>query len=88
MTERLNATHGKIRILFERHDFHGWDSRALWEDIESDLKHFRHIERLAIVGETKWGKGMARFCRPFTTATIRYFDSKNIDEARKWIESA
>jgi hypothetical protein len=38
-----------------------------------------------MVGESKWEKGMAAFCKPFTKATIRYFDSKQIDEARKWI---
>jgi hypothetical protein len=24
--------HGKVRILFEMHDFHGWTAGALWED--------------------------------------------------------
>jgi hypothetical protein len=56
------------------HDFHGWDAGALWEDAKFDLKHFADIERLAFVGEKKWEKGMAQFCRPFTKATIRYFD--------------
>jgi TusA-related sulfurtransferase len=86
ITERLIGTHGKIRILFEMHDFHGWEAGALWEDIKFDVKHFRDIERLAIVGETKWEKGMAVFCRPFTTAKVRYFDTKDIDQARQWIE--
>jgi hypothetical protein len=32
-----------------------------------------------------WGGTMAIFCRPFTTAKMRYFDSTQLDEARKWI---
>src|SRR5688500_12460237 len=63
---------GRIRLLFEMHDFHGWTAGALWEDIKFDFKHFRDIERVAIVGEARWQAGMAAFCRPFTTATIRY----------------
>ncbi len=59
---------------------------AAWEDLKFDLKHFNHIERLAIVGETKWEKGMSVFCRPFTTAKIRYFDHTDIDKAREWIQ--
>ena len=43
-------------------------------------------QRLAIVGETKWEKGMAVFCRPFTTAKIKYFDQSDIDKARAWIQ--
>jgi stage II sporulation SpoAA-like protein len=76
---------GKIRVLFEMHDFHGWTAGALWEDIKFDLKHFADIERLAIVGEKKWQEGMAAFCRPFTTATIKYFDHSLIDIAREWV---
>ena len=76
---------GKIRILFVMHDFHGWTAGALWEDIKFDLKHWKNIERLAIVGESKWEKGMAAFCKPFTTAKVKYFERDRIDEARVWI---
>ena len=86
LTERLIGDHGKIRVLFEMHDFHGWEAGALWQDIKFDLKHFRDIERLALVGESKWEKGMSVFCKPFTTAKIRYFDTKDIDDAREWIK--
>ena len=85
MTEQKIKAHGKIRILFVMHDFHGWSAGAAWEDLKFDLKHFNDIERLAIVGETKWEKGMSVFCRPFTTAKIKYFDHTDIDKAREWI---
>ena len=84
--ERLISEHGKIRVLFEMRDFHGWEMGALWADIKFDLKHFSDIERLAMVGERKWEKGMAVFCKPFTKAKIRYFDRSEIDKARQWIE--
>ena len=83
--EKLINEAGKIRILFEMHDFHGWTAGALWEDIKFDLKHFADIERLALVGERKWEKGMASFCKPFTTAVIRYFDVSEHDQAVKWL---
>ncbi len=86
--ERLIKAHGKIRLLVEMHDFHGWSAGALWQDLKFDARHFRDIERLAIVGETKWQHGMAVFCKPFTTAEIRYFGRAEIDLARTWIASA
>ena len=76
---------GKVRILVQMHDFHGWTAGALWEDTKFDLKHWRDIERLAIVGETKWEQGMATFCKPFTTAKIKYFDHSKLEEARAWL---
>lgn len=84
--ERQIQEHGKIRILFHMQDFHGWDAGALWEDLKFDLKHFRDIERLAIVGESKWQHGMAIFCKPFTTAKIQYFDHEALDQARAWLQ--
>lgn len=85
--ERLISKVGKIRILFEMRDFHGWDTHALWEDIKFDIKHFSDVERLAMVGEKKWEEWMARFCKPFTTAAIRYFYRAQAEEARAWIEA-
>ncbi|HEY4259507.1 MAG TPA: STAS/SEC14 domain-containing protein [Schlesneria sp.] len=87
VTEAAIKRHGKVRILFVMHDFHGWDMGAMWEDVKFDLKHFSHIERLAIVGESKWEQGMATFCRPFTTATMKYFDQKDLDKAHEWIKA-
>ena len=43
-------TYGKLRILFDMVDFHGWTAGALWEDIKFDFEHWKDIERLAIVG--------------------------------------
>lgn len=83
--ERQIEQHGKVRILFEMHDFHGWSAGALWEDVKFDAKHFRDIERLAVIGETRWQKGMTAFCRPFTTAAIRYFEHAQLDQARAWL---
>jgi len=72
-------------MLVEMHDFHGWTAGALWEDTKFAVHHFRDIERLAIIGETKWEKGMAAFCKPFTTASVRYFDHTQAAEAREWV---
>ncbi len=39
-----------------------------------------------MIGEKKWEKGMSVFCKPFTTAKIRYFDRSAMDEAQAWLE--
>ncbi len=83
--EKAIAAHGKVRILVEMHDFHGWDLGGLWQDIKFDLHHSKHIERLAMVGDKKWEHGMAAFCKPFTSATIRYFDVHDLGQAREWL---
>jgi len=83
--EKLIATHGKLRMLVEMLDFHGWTIGALWEDMKFDCKHFSDIERLAIVGDSSWEKAMASFCTPFTSAKIQYFDKSDLGGARQWL---
>jgi hypothetical protein len=57
--ERLVRHHGKLRVLFDMTDFHGWEDGALRENIKFDLKYFGDIERIAMVGEKKWQHGVA-----------------------------
>jgi hypothetical protein len=83
--ERVVKNNGKVRMLVKLHDFHGWTLAALWEDVKFDLHHFSHIERLALVGESRWEAGMAVFCKPFTTAKVQYFDESKANEASVWI---
>ena len=83
--EQLIKQYQRVRILFEMENFHGWEASALWEDVKFDFKHHAHIERLAVVGEKKWQEWMASFCKPFTQATIRYFDHGALNEARQWL---
>ena len=86
--DRLIRQHGKLGLLFEFTDFHGWEGGALWDEIKLDIKHVADIERIAVVGDKKWEQGMATFYKPFTKATIRYFDQANAVEARKWLREA
>ena len=83
--EAAIETHGKVRMLAQFHDFHGWDMKALWDDIKFATKHCNHIERIAMVGEKTWEKWMAKICKPFTLAKIRYFDADQADQARAWL---
>lgn len=83
--ERLVRLHGKLQVLFDLTQFHGWTAGALWEDTKFAMHHFRDIDRLAVVGDKKWHEGMATFCKPFTKATIRYFDHTDDAEAQKWL---
>ena len=86
--DQLVEQHGKVRVLFEMHDFHGWGPIALWEDTKFDFKHFGDIERIALVGEKRWQHWMSRFCAPFTRAEVRYFDRANEPAAEAWLKAA
>ena len=40
---------------------------------------------MALVGDKTWKKWMAEFTKPFTRATVRYFDHDQIGAARAWV---
>lgn len=83
--DRLAAIHGKLRLLVAMRGFRGWAVGALWGGIKFDMKHPRDIERLAIVCDNKWLEEMVAFRKPFTAATVRYFDKTQAGAARDWL---
>jgi hypothetical protein len=82
------AKAGKVSVLAQFHDFHGWDAHALWDDIKFSTTHCTKIERVALVGDKTWEKWMAKVCKPFTMAKIRYFDSSQFEAAKAWLGEA
>lgn len=82
------AKDGNVRILAQFQDFHGWDMKALWDDIKFSTTHCTKIERIAMVGDKAWEKWMATVCKPFTMAKIRYFDAPELDAAKAWLAEA
>jgi hypothetical protein len=79
------AKEGKASVLAQFHDFHGWDAKALWDDIKFSTTHCTKIKRIALVGENSWQKWMTTVCKPFTMAKIRYFDASQFDAAKTWL---
>jgi hypothetical protein len=79
------AREGRVRLLAQFEDFRGWDARALWDDIKFSATHATKVERIALVGDRRWEAFMAKVCKPFTLATIRYFDHADLEAARAWI---
>lgn len=82
------AKNGKVNLLSQFHDFHGWDAHALWDDIKFSTTHCTKIKRIALVGDKAWEKWMATVCKPFTLATIKYFDESEVEAARNWLAEA
>jgi hypothetical protein len=85
-TERLIARYGRIRLLVMLHNFRGWDVGALWEEIKWEIKHFNHIDRIAIVSDRRWHQVMVHVCNWFTTGAVRYFPLTQLLEAYDWVD--
>jgi SpoIIAA-like len=82
------ARQGKVRLLAQFHDFHGWDLHALWDDIKFATTHCTKIDRIALVGDKQWEAWMAKVCKPFTMAKVKYFDASDVEAAKAWLAGA
>jgi len=83
--ETILAAEGKVRLFALFEDFHGWDLHAAWDDLKFGLKHYGDLDRIAMVGDQRWEKWMVQVCKPFTKATVRYFDASHVDDAWIWL---
>jgi hypothetical protein len=77
LIDAVAAREGKVRLLAQFEDFQGWDLQALWDDIKFATIHCTKIERIALVGDKKWEQWMAKVCKPFSMASVRYFDASD-----------
>ena len=84
--DAILSDNDKVRLLGWFDDFHGWDLHALWDDIKFATTHCNKMDRIAMVGDTKWEEWMAKVCKPFTLAKIRYFVASDIESAWEWLE--
>ena len=87
LVEEAIQAYGKVRLLAQFHDFHGWDVQALWDDIKFSTKHCADIDRIAMVGEKKWVAWMSKVCKPFTMAKVRYFEASEVESAWEWLKT-
>lgn len=77
---------GRLRMLFEMEDFHGWDLHSMWHEFRFESRHKKDLKRVAVVGEEKWERWASKISGFFTSTDVRYFDRDQIGEARAWLE--
>jgi len=83
--EAALASGGEWCLFAQLEDLHGWDLHAAWDDIRFGMKHYSDFARIAVVGDRKWEDWMAQLCKPFTKATVRYFDVSEVEAAWAWL---
>ncbi len=81
----LKTSEAPVSILIELEDFHGWDSKAAWDDFKFGMQHDNELARIAIVGEHRWQKWMTAFGNAFTLTEMRYFTREELPKAWRWL---
>ena len=84
--EKLIEEYGKISVFLELEDFHGWESKAIWDDFKLGQSHPYDFERIAIIGDKAWERWISLLAKPFTHARVRYFNRDEHDKAWDWLK--
>jgi hypothetical protein len=76
---------GRIRVLIVLTDFKGWDNAA-GRDLGFYIRHGSDIERIAIVGEDRWGSEALMFAGAgLRKAPVAYFRTRDALQAATWV---
>ncbi|HLJ94895.1 MAG TPA: STAS/SEC14 domain-containing protein [Gemmataceae bacterium] len=81
--EEMIHEHGSVRVMLELSDFHGWEPRAAWDDIQLGLHYPGKFERCAILGDRSWQGWMVQLAKPFFR--VEYFDRSQRETAWRWL---
>ncbi len=88
LTPLLNKTereYDALRLYVEIGDIKGITARAFLEDVAIYFKHIRHIEKIAVIGDSQAEKVWAKLADPFTKADVKYYPLPEKDIAAEWI---
>ena len=84
--ENKLAQHRKLRLLYIiGDDFKGFTGGAAWEDAKVGMRHFTTFERVAVVTDVDWIRGMVKAFGFALPGDVRVYAGDEIDEARSWI---
>jgi hypothetical protein len=77
--------YGSINLLLDLTDFR-WEKINAWStDLDFGKKYKDKIDKMALVGNQKWEKAMAKAAQGFYAKEIQYFESEN--DAWDWLNA-
>jgi hypothetical protein len=80
------ATHGKLRFLYHLgSDFSGFEAGAVWEDAKVGFGHFGAWERIAVVSDVDWVRGVTRLFGVAMPGRVRIYRNADLDSALAWV---
>jgi universal stress protein A len=85
--ESLIQAQGRLSVLLELEDFHGWDLEAAWDDFRFGMAHPNDFARIAMVGHGSLQHWMAVMAKPFINGEVRFFEREDLGAAWDWLRA-
>ena len=86
--EKTISQEKRINIMWEMNDFHGWDARAVWDDLRLGLKINKNVDKIAMLGDKKWEEWISKVLKHFAKGEIRYYKLDEEKNALAWLHAS
>ena len=84
--EGMLKEHKKLRIYAEVEEFKGMSVNTFMKDIHYGLKHWRDIEKEAVVSDKGWLKAWVGFAGSLVPGVeVKHFSFEEIEKAKEWV---
>jgi thymidine kinase len=83
--ESMCTAHPKIKVLLDAGGLKSVKFQMVLDEYDFYKKYKDHLERVAIVSDSKFEAMMTGLFNKFTKAEFRVFPNKKTEVARKWI---
>jgi hypothetical protein len=84
--EKIIKTRKPLRLLLDWTRLSGWNQKSESQAFFFRIRYRGDIERIAIIGERKWRSAATDF-ETIVDAEIRLYDTRNEDEAMRWLRN-
>ena len=82
--EALVAKEDGVRLLLDMTGFK-WEAINAWgADMKFGHNYRKKITKMALVGDKRWEKWLAKVAAPFYAEEAKYFSSAEMDDAWAW----
>jgi SpoIIAA-like len=79
---------GRVKLLFVLKNFEGWEPHADWNDLTFYVKHGGAIDRIAIVGDSRWRSEALMFAATgLRRAPVQFFAENELASAHAWLSA-
>ncbi len=86
LLQKTVKDYGSLDLYIEIDNIKGIQPMAWWEDFKTYFNYVSDINKIAVVGEDSWTKGITTIIKPFVKGEVRYFSADNSLDAKRWID--
>lgn len=87
--DKLIKMYGKIHLLLNAHDFHGWENfSALKTHLNFVKNHHEKVEKIAFIPGYMWQRCLIYFVSILVEPEIKVFDKNRLSEALDWLKQS